>query len=86
MNEQNRFLTKLQAAVYTIEVALLSGMFALAASSSPEFALGAVARIFAAAALPLPCHLMLVAHVVWAGRRHRRRDFRPVLTLQPFPA
>ncbi len=88
MNEQNRFLTRLQAAVYLVELVLLSGMFALAASSSPEFALGPVARIFVAAALPLPCHLMVLAQVVWAGRRQRRWDIRPVLTLrpQPFPA
>ncbi len=85
MNEPNRFLAKLQAIVYLLEVGTLWGMLTLAAAGSSEFALGPVARILVVAALPVPCHLLLATHLVWASRAQRQRSVGQVPGLQPQP-
>jgi len=85
MSKHQSFLLRLQLAVYLIEVLVTTGLFALAASSSPHFALGPLARLLVAASLPLPCHLIWLAHFLWNNGLLRRRQAVPAFQRQPLP-
>ena len=71
MKDDRRILHWAQLSVYVAETGILIAMLTLAASRSPEFVLGPVGRLLVAAALPLPCHLLWLMHVLWQDRALR---------------
>ena len=90
MNNKN-FLAKLQLLVYLLEAGTLTALLALAAAGSAEFALGPLGRALLAAAVPLPCHLLLWAHLAWASRSLPAKTanaplVRPLRLPLPLPA
>ena len=85
MSEDRSWILKLQLAIYLTETLAITGILALAASRSPELLLGPLARVVVAASLPLPCHLLWLAHFLWHGQERQRRASVPTLELQPVP-
>ena len=89
--EIRAILPRLQFVIYLLESGVMALLLALAAAGSPEFSLGPIGRTLLAAAVPLPCHLLLSANLVWArrslpARPAAVRGMRPVPLALPLPA
>ena len=85
MKDDRRTLLLLQLGVYAVETAMLVAILTLAASRSPEFVLGPLGRLLVAAALPLPCHMLWLLHLVWQGKTLRVTALPSYESLRPIP-